>query len=195
MAKEYIRKLTKQKASFLLTIPKDVIIELSIREGDLIAIRLEDNRIVLSKARKDDKIVYTIGYAGKTLDNIFETMRKNKIKQLIDVRNTPFSMKNGFSKAPLETSLKENGFSYLHMPLLGAPKAIRLEIKKNGNRELFFKLYRNWLKKNSSELKKLTSVTANTRSILMCVEEDYRDCHRSVLGEELTNAGFEVMNL
>lgn len=195
MVKDCTRKLTKQKASFLLTIPKDLVIELSLKEGDQITLHAVNDKIILSKVKKNKKFVYTIGYAGKTMEQILTIMEKNNIEQLIDVRNNAFSMKNGFSKKPLLESIEKNGYRYLHMPLLGAPKNIRVEIKENGNRELFFKLYRNWLQKNNHEFRELISVITATSSVLMCVEGDYRDCHRKVLAEELSKVGFEIIHI
>lgn len=194
MDKIYTRKLTMQKNSFMLTIPKDVVIDLSLSKGVFIDIQVRNGQATIVK-HSERKKIFTIGYSGKSIDEILSLMHKNHIKQLIDVRQTPFSWKSGFSKAPLSESISSDQLEYLHLPKLGAPKQIRKEIKENNNPELFFDLYKEWLSTHDEAFLELDRLATDRSSVIMCVEKDYHDCHRSVLSEKLANKGFEVIHL
>jgi len=61
------------------------------------------------------KMIYTIGYEERTLEEFIEQLKLFNISTLVDIRENPFSRKKGFSKNALAQSLEENGIEYLHL--------------------------------------------------------------------------------
>jgi uncharacterized protein (DUF488 family) len=60
----------------------------------------------LKKVRKtisvsDEKVLYTIGYKGISVEEYLNKLINNDIKVLCDIRRNPLSMKFGFSKKQL----------------------------------------------------------------------------------------------
>ncbi|GAB6057401.1 DNA helicase RecQ [Desulfonatronum parangueonense] len=60
--------------------------------------------------------VYTIGYGSRSLADLLELLRKQRIEYLLDVRSRPYSKgRPEFSKAGLEERVKTGGIRYLFM--------------------------------------------------------------------------------
>ena len=78
-------------------------------------------------AKKAGPGILTIGYEGRDIDEFLNTLLKEGVEVLIDVRYNPFSMKFSFTKNKLKNYLENVGIEYVHMPELG----IRGEKRKN----------------------------------------------------------------
>jgi uncharacterized protein (DUF488 family) len=136
--------------------------------------------------------IYTIGYEGRTIDNFINTLIKNDIKAIIDVRSLPFSNKYGFNKYWFLKYLKEFKIDYYNMPDLGIPKIIRM----NGSKEEYFNWYKNYLINKTYDLKKVIFLIKLKPSCLMCFEKDFNDCHRGILAKKLKEiTGLEIEEL
>jgi len=114
---------------------------------------------------------------------------------LVDVRNHAFSWIKDFSMKALSENLTASGIKYVNLPRLGAPKEIRVEIKENKDPEKFFHEYSAWLGTNVPYLDLLEVLARQKKTAMMCLEADYRSCHRRILGENLQERGFEVIQL
>jgi len=130
--------------------------------------------------------VFTIGYEGRTTDSFITSLRAKGIKQVIDVRETPFSRKKGFSKNTLTETLAPEGIDYVHMPKLGSPKVIRDRYRSGGSLEQFFQEYSDYVEGQQEELMKLLQLILSKRSVLMCFEKSHTVCHRSILAKKLS---------
>lgn len=73
------------------------------------------------KIIQDDSrdIIFTIGYEGRTLEAFINTLIRNGIKLLCDVRKNPASRKFGFSGKMLKRILNSAGIKYISIPALG----------------------------------------------------------------------------
>ena len=153
---------------------------------------LDDENLIVNEG---EKRVYSIGYEGKNIDRFVEILKKNEVKQLIDVRERAFSFKKGFSKTPLKTALFNQGISYFHLPKLGTDKASRDQYKKTGNIDELLQLYRKRFNENYDSFIKLSEIAVTEYSAIMCFEDDHTKCHRQVIEQTLGQEGFEVINL
>src|ERR1700681_1410565 len=63
----------------------------------------------------------SIGYGGRRLRDLIESLRGEGVDLLVDVRLSPRSGIPGFSGAALKRSLGEAGIDYRHEPSLGNP--------------------------------------------------------------------------
>lgn len=103
--------------------------------------------------------VFTIGYADKTVPQLLELMRENKITLLVDVRTRPFSRMREFNRSSLERVL---GKRYLwEGERLGGLSGVREEGYEEG-------------------LKSLVSKSQTTNICVMCMESDPNQCHRKM---------------
>jgi len=76
------------------------------------------------------RTLFTIGYEGKTVEELLDQLNASGVKLLIDVRAVAASRRPGFSKTALAGALRERGIDYLHLRPLGTPKAGREAARK-----------------------------------------------------------------
>ena len=69
--------------------------------------------------------LFTLGYQQRTLGEFTAILRRCDIDVLIDVRETAWSHKPGFSKGALERALEAEGIAYVHAAFAGNPKWLR----------------------------------------------------------------------
>lgn len=131
--------------------------------------------------------LFTIGYEGRQLDDLIDTLRRHRVERVVDVRELPLSRRKGFSKTGLGTSLEGAGISYEHIKPLGTPKPLRDMYKSGrvaegeaGYREHLHGVAHPYL----AEL--ADSVEDGPVSCLLCYEAKPDECHRSVIVEGLS---------
>ncbi|MHB1484474.1 MAG: DUF488 domain-containing protein [Saccharofermentanales bacterium] len=137
---------------------------------------------------KKEQVLFTIGYEGKSIEAFMNTLIKNDIRLLCDVRKNPLSRKFGFSKNKLEHITKIIGIKYIHIPDLGIESDKRSSLKTAEDYQYLFKAYEKTLPNNKQQLEWLYSLLCdNVRISLMCYEKDSGMCHRHVIRDYLTN--------
>lgn len=128
-----------------------------------------------------DGTIYTIGYAGFSIDTFVQTLKSYSISVLIDVRSSPFSaFHSEFNKDKLEAVLKENNIYYRNYanefgarqdkPELYTPDGY-LDFEKVAQSDDF----QNGLSKLCNSMGK------GYIPVLMCAEINPFDCHRAIL--------------
>src|SRR5690606_12187551 len=124
-------------------------------------------------------------------------LKAAKIKTLVDVRDVANSRRAGFSKKSLAAALAEAGITYVHMKELGTPKAGR-EAARKGDHETMHRIFEAKLVEPESQLAlaETADIAARGRACLMCLEHDWRICHRSIVARRLTEEfGLKPVNL
>jgi len=132
-------------------------------------------------ARRTNTIV-SVGYEGRTAEELVRTLEQSKVDVLVDVRLTPISRKRGLSKKALSAALAEAGIEYRHEPQLGNPKEnrdpFRKGLKSARNR------YEDHLSNGAEASFDATIALAReSRIALLCFERDHSTCHRSCITE------------
>ena len=127
----------------------------------------------------------TIGYEGRSADELVEELKSARIRVLIDVRLTPLSRKPGLSKRRLAESLEQAGIAYVHLPALGNPKENRASFRTGDprSRTRFRALLRS--PEAAAALEQVAALTADSRVALLCFERHASECHRHVVSDEL----------
>ena len=126
--------------------------------------------------------VLSIGYEGRTCQELISELANRRVAWLIDVRLTPISRKAGLSKRSLRDSLAEAGIEYRHLPALGNPKDNRegfLDMSDRGPRRTYAQ--RLHTPEAEDALNALTALSASDLVAVLCFERDERVCHREVL--------------
>ena len=141
--------------------------------------------------------IWTIGYERVGVPDFIAALKTAKIKTLIDVREVANSRRAGFSKKSLAASLDAAGIAYIHMKPLGTPKAGR-EAARKGDTKTMTRIFEAKMAEPESQLSlaEAAEIAGKGRTCLMCLEHDWRDCHRTIVAAHLTQEfGIEPVNL
>ena len=143
--------------------------------------------------------VFTIGYQGLSIDEYVQALSSHGIGIVLDVRETAWSYKVGFSKKPLTEALTEVGIAYSHIKAAGNPSTNRKTARST--RECLQR-YRVYLAANPACLRELSGAILAAHkngqpACLTCYERFPEECHRSVLLDtiKLENPGLRVTHI
>jgi len=131
--------------------------------------------------------VYTLGYQQINLDDYVDALVEAGVGIVLDVRQTAWSYKEGFSKSRLQAALKSVSIDYVHIPSAGNPSSNRRTAKSTAE---CLRRYRTYLRHNSDCVDELLShikkaAKSGRPACLTCYEKKPSDCHRSILIEAL----------
>ena len=143
------------------------------------------------------KLLSTIGYEGKTVDEFLAQLSEAGVETVIDVRAVAASRRPGFSKTALGAALAERGIAYLHLRPLGTPKAGR-EAARKGRIAEMHAIFEEQLQTPEAELAmaKADEAARERHAALLCFEADHAHCHREVVAERLAQrSGFAINNI
>lgn len=140
--------------------------------------------------------LWTIGYENVGVPEFVATLKEAKIKTLVDVREIANSRRAGYSKKSLAASLDEAGIAYVHMKPLGTPKAGR-EAARKGDSKTMRRIFEAKLVEPESQLAlaETADLAKKGRVCIMCLEHDWRDCHRAIVAEHLDAFGLKPAHL
>lgn len=127
----------------------------------------------------------TIGYEKRSLAEYIDLLLEDGVEVVVDVRETAWSHKPGFSKTAFSAGLRAAGIAYVHLPAAGNPKWLR---EAAGSHAECLALYRSYVKHHPEVLGVLSDAlhehgVAHRRIALTCFERHPEDCHRGILAE------------
>jgi len=135
--------------------------------------------------------VYTLGYGGRSKEEVPALLRSAGVKAVVDVRLRPDRASMGiFAKAKtpdkgLEHWLREAGFEYFSLVELG-----NIFVDRNDWEERYRQLLA-----QSGDL--LTERLAEVPEpfCLLCAEKAPEQCHRRLIAEYLAERGYQVVHI
>ena len=135
--------------------------------------------------------LYTLGYQQRNIEEFVRLLQTAGINVLIDVRETAWSHKKGFSKTGLAQSLASVGIEYVHAKFAGNPKRLRSEAPSHA---VCLEWYAALLDEKVEILETfeelVTSLNrAGKRVCITCFERHADDCHRSILADRWKSRG------
>ncbi len=142
--------------------------------------------------------VATIGYEKRSLAAYISILQSAHVGAVVDVRETAWSHKPGFSKKRFSEGLGQAGIDYIHARFAGAPKAMRPEGATHAE---IIARYREHVAASPDIVDQLDQligecVAQGKRVALTCFERLPADCHRSVLADELAERkGWRIEHL
>ena len=132
----------------------------------------------------------SVGYEGRTVEELIETLRRHQVSLLFDVRLNAISRRPGFSKRALGTAVGDAGIEYRHVPELGNPKANRAALRR-GDPEARQRFLAH-LPDHPSVLAEVTAEASRRVVALLCVERSHDSCHRSCIALAVRELSPEV---
>lgn len=127
-----------------------------------------------------DKILYTIGYAGFSLENFIATLKAHEINAIVDVRAQPhISHFDFYKRANLKPVLSQNGITYKFFgDVLGA-RPDDPQLMSNGRAD-FEKIRRSQKFRDVCD-NLAAGLDKGWKICLMCAQIDPVICHRAIL--------------
>ena len=137
--------------------------------------------------KSTEKVLFTIGYEGNSLEEYLNKLIKNDVKLLVDVRKKPLSMKFGFSKALLKKYCENLGVAYVHIPDVGINSDLRQELDTQEDYDKLFKAYKKTTLSETLSVQEsiLKLLGEHDRIALTCFEANVCQCHRKPLAEAI----------
>lgn len=140
--------------------------------------------------------IFTIGYEGRDIDVFLNTLLREGVEILVDIRYNPFSMNFSFTKSKLKKYLENVDIGYIHIPELGIRGESRKNLATKKDYEELFEIYkRTTLTKREADIKKIIELGKKKRIALMCFEHSKEMCHRGVISNYLETDSIEVMHI
>jgi uncharacterized protein (DUF488 family) len=137
--------------------------------------------------RKKAVPIFTIGYEGRTPNELAAILKGTGVTRVADVRRLPLSRKPGFSKSALAAFLSSHGIEYVGVPKLGTPPAIRNHYKQSDDFARLKRDYLAYLRTQGPAIAELRELAALGGCCLLCFERDPARCHRSILAGVLSS--------
>ena len=138
---------------------------------------------------------YSLGYEGVSIDRYVEVLKSHSISVVVDVRETPWSYKKGFSKKPLSDRLEAEGIEYVHVKSAGNPSKNR---KMGLAQHEVIELYKEHLDCDSSCLEEILAIIESHSEhgavCLLCFEQHPHECHRKVILDRLAEGRTALMS-
>ena len=131
-------------------------------------------------------LLFTIGFTGKSAEEFFETLRKEGVRRLVDVRLNNVSQLAGFTKKrDLQYFLRALAdIAYVHQPLLAPTKDILDAYKKKRIDWSQYESQFQQLLRLRRPQEQLTSSEFD-HACLLCSEPTPEQCHRRLVAEYL----------
>ena len=142
--------------------------------------------------------IFTVGHSSRTLAELVEVLREAGVTHLVDVRRFPGSRRHPqFGAARLAEGLAAAGIGYRHEAALGGRREPRPESPNTAWRDDQLRGYADHMAsvEFAGGMARLQAEGARQPTAVMCAEADPRDCHRQLLADALSAAGWEVVHL
>ncbi len=142
--------------------------------------------------------IYTIGHSTHPIKEFLDVLRAYNIQLLVDVRTVPRSRKNPqFGIELLPGELEGAGISYLHLKSLGGLRHAARDSSNTGWRNASFRGYADYMATDGFRqgLDELETLARRQCSAIMCAESLPWRCHRSLIADALTVAGWQVYHI
>lgn len=131
--------------------------------------------------------LYTLGYQSLSERLYLQTLVNAGVGIVIDVRENAWSQRPDFIKSNLRSALATRNIDYNHLKTAGNPSSNRKNARSASD---CLRRYRQHLRAHAECLVELLALIreADNRgrpACLTCYERDSKNCHRSILIEEL----------
>jgi len=158
--------------------------------------RLE-SKALWNEARSPDAAdFFTVGYEGRSTDELMSALESAGIRTLLDIRYTPLSMyRPELSKGNFQKRVERAGMHYVHCPEFGVPKEIRAKAIHSGTRGTIWEWYDAAVVERYFASNLHWFLNQEHPVAMMCVEHDPEECHRHRIFTALEKNGLRGFDL
>jgi uncharacterized protein (DUF488 family) len=142
--------------------------------------------------------VYTIGHSTHPIEVFLGLLRTHQIAQLADVRTVPRSRRHPhFEQARLAGAMEAAGIVYRHFPGLGGLRRPRPDSRNTGWRHEGFRGYADHMQSGEfkESLQEFEAFARVGRTVAMCAESVWWECHRRLLADALLVRSVPVLHI
>jgi len=134
------------------------------------------------------RLLYTIGFTGKTAEEFFTLLSVVGVQEVIDIRQNRGGQLSGFSKHPdLSFFLRKiAGIAYLHEPLLAPPLELLKTYRKTKDWPAYEVAFLSVMKGRGVP-EKLDTTSWPSNIALLCSESGPERCHRRLVADLLVS--------
>lgn len=139
-----------------------------------------------------------MGHSNRPLEAFLALLEENRIESLCDVRRFPGSRRYPhFSREALAASLAKEKIGYLHLPNLGGRRPADPNSPNTAWRHKAFRGYADYMATPAfaEGIAALTGEAARKRTVILCAEALWWQCHRALIADFLKTAGWEVIHI
>lgn len=142
--------------------------------------------------------LFTIGFTKKTAEHFFETLIKNNVVKIIDIRINNRSQLAGFAKvADLKYFAKTiANIEYIYLPDFAPTKELLSDYQnKRIDWTGYEKMYRQLIEQRNIKTK--YDISSFNNACFLCSEETPEQCHRRLLVEffQEVNSDIQIIHL
>jgi uncharacterized protein (DUF488 family) len=132
--------------------------------------------------------IYTIGFTQKSAETFFETLRRNGIQKLVDIRVNPHGQLSGFARQedlPYFLGRLADGCAYVHRPELAPTREILKEYRADGDWQRYVARFEALMDARNIPAVLKPEVFSDQACCLLCSEATPERCHRRLVVERL----------
>lgn len=142
--------------------------------------------------------IFTVGHSTRTQEEFLRLLRGYGIETVIDIRSIPRSAYNPqFSEEQLGPFLEKSGIPYVQIREVGGMRPQHEESVNTGWRISSLRAYADHMATEEfrTGLAKVMATGSQRKAVLMCGETIPWHCHRALLSDALTVAGWTVKHI
>jgi uncharacterized protein (DUF488 family) len=143
-------------------------------------------------------VLYTVGHSTRPIDEFVALLRAHGIEKVVDVRTLPRSRFNPqYDQAALRRSLKAAHIRYQHLPRLGGLRHAQKESLNTGWINASFRGFADYMQSKDFQrgVRDLQAGARVRRTAIMCAEAFVGRCHRSLIADALSVAGWRGLHI
>lgn len=127
-------------------------------------------------------MLFSVGYAGRSVDELLDRLHEQDVRVVVDVRLNPSSRQPGFSRKSLAAALESAGIAYVHEPTLGNPRDNRAAFARD-DPSAWQRLRERFATEGADALDRIVDRGRLEHVAVMCLERDPAHCHRHLVLE------------
>jgi uncharacterized protein (DUF488 family) len=142
--------------------------------------------------------IFSVGHSTHELAAFVSLLAAHRVEQVADVRAYPGSRRlPWFSREALARELPRNGLHYVHLPELGGRRRPAPGSPNSGWEVEGFRAYADHMASAefAAGLERLEALAGQEATAMMCAEGLWWRCHRRLVSDALTVAGWEVLHI
>jgi uncharacterized protein (DUF488 family) len=142
--------------------------------------------------------IWTIGHSTHSQSEFYALLHANDIGLIADVRRFPASRRlPQFNRETLRADAPANGIAYEWLEDLGGRRTPRKDSHNTAWRNASFRGYADHMESErfAQAVCVLMGYAATRRTVLMCAERAWQQCHRGLIADYLKVRGIEVRHI